>query len=315
MNDTGFAIVLNNLQIADDLLPFEISESAVIRRATHFEAEHYKFLLKAAGQFSTFIVDHGSEVKKVETTPGSFHNRYVPPESSQLLVVETTEYNRNIQSINMAGKLTRFQFRVGGHAGYAKDSNKKAVSMHQGFNSYELDLLQDFTHKGSISIPLNELQELRGYYVKINDNSKPVDRRINRAITIYHDIDTLPFFSELRTLSYFAVLECLLTRQDASGAALSIQKQLQRKTELLCNYIGFDTQNTKFFKPLGIKKLWEKLYALRSSIAHGNIYDIRIDAPELIDLQTVNSFMEQLVREMLRTAIDQYQLVADLREC
>lgn len=96
---------------------------------------------------------------------------------------------------------------------------------------------------------------------------------------------------------------------------MSIDKQLQHKTELLCNFTNYKAESIKYFGESKIKNLWRVLYELRSHIAHGNVYSFTGELTCLKDLESVNGFLSDLVRQILRTALKQYQLVADLREC
>lgn len=311
MNDTGFAFVLNNLDISDADLPFRLDEKAVIRRASSAEQEHYEKLLEHGGIFSGFIVPHGSVVKKVEGEPGP--GKYVPPEKPTLLVVETKKWNQHVEMLNLAGKLASYDFTVGGHACYASDDDRSKIGMHGFFRHSHLLLLDRFTREAPIKVTRSELNELAQHYQQIEARAE--DAWLMRALTIFGDIHSLPPLSELRTLSYFSVLECMLTKK-SNGAAMSIEKQLQHKTELLCNFTNYKAEPLKHFGNVDIKKLWRLLYELRSHIAHGNVYSF--STKELIclkDLENVNEFLSGLVKQILSTALSQYQLVADLREC
>jgi len=310
MNDTGFAFVLNNLGIDDTDLPFILDAKSVLRRATSTEQEHYHKLLKHGGIFSTFLVPHGSVVKTTEGEPGP--GKYVPPEESTLLVVETKKWNQQIEMLNLAGKLASYDFTVGGYACYAKDDDRSRIGMHGFFSHSDLRLLEDFTRASPIHVSKAELDQLSEYYRQIELRAD--DAWLRRALSIFGDIHSLPHFSELRTLSYFSVLECILTKK-SSGGAMSIGKQLQHKTELLCNFTNYKAEPLKHFGDIQIKKLWEVLYELRSHIAHGNVYRFTGDLTCLKDLKNVNEFLSDLVRQILSTALSQYQLVADLREC
>ncbi|BCJ06708.1 hypothetical protein PRtIB026_A35360 [Pseudomonas sp. RtIB026] len=310
MNDTGFAFVLNNLDVDDADLPFVLDEKSVLRRATTTEQEHYKKLLKHGGVFSAFLVPHGSVVKKAEGESGP--GKYVSPEKSALLVVEARKWNQYIELLNLAGKLVSYDFTVGGHACYSKDDDRSKIGMHGFFSHSDLRLLEDYTRASPIKVSKAELCELGEYYRQIEVRAN--DAWLRRALSILGDIHSLPRFSELRTLSYFSVLECILTKK-STGGAMSIDKQLQHKTELLCNFTNYKAEPIKHFGEVKIKNLWKILYELRSHIAHGNVYSFTGELTCLGDLENVNEFLSGLVRKILCTALNQYQLVADLREC
>lgn len=310
MNDTGFAFVLNNLDIDDSDLPFVLDEKSVLRRATSTEQEHYNRLLKHGRIFSAFLVPHGSIVKKAEGEPGP--GKYVPPGKSTLLVVETKKWNQHVEMLNLAGKLASYDFAVGGHACYANDDDRSKIGVHGFFSHSDLRLLEDFTRASPIQVSKAELHELGEYFRQIELRAD--DAWLKRALSIFGDIHSLPRHSELRTLSYFSVLECILTKK-SSGGAMSIDKQLQHKTELLCNFTNYKSEPIRHFGEIKIKNLWKVLYELRSHIAHGNVYNFSGELTCLKDLENVNEFLSGLVRQILSTALSQYQLVVDLREC
>jgi len=310
MNDTGFAFVLNNLEIDDVDLPFVLDANSVLRRATLTEQEHYNKLLKHGGIFSAFIVPHGSVVKQTDDVPGP--GEYVTPAKSALLVVETREWNQHVEKLNLSGNLTPYSFIVGGHACYAIDADRTKIGIHGFFSYSDLRLLADYTRAPPIQVSRAELHELGEHYRQIEQRID--DAWLMRALSIFGDIHRLPPLSELRTLSYFSVLECLLTKK-SSGNAMSIDKQLQHKTELLCNFSNYRSEPIRYFGDDNPKKLWSNLYELRSNIAHGNVYSFDGDLARLKNLENVNGFLSSLVRQILSTALSQYQLVADLREC
>lgn len=60
------------------------------------------------------------------------------------------------------------------------------------------------------------------------------------------------------------------------------------------------------------KKLWSKLYALRSNIAHGNNYEID---SSLKNFERVNEFLDLVAVKLLRFALYNQVLVEDLKKC
>ncbi|MEE5042254.1 hypothetical protein V2J81_02710 [Pseudomonas alliivorans] len=310
MNDTGFAFVLNNLNIDDLDLPFVLDEKSTLRRATPAEVSHFEELLKSGGIFARGIVPHGSVIKKASGNSGP--GRYVPPEKTALLIIETKNFNHHVSLLNLAGKLADYDLTLAGYTSYSDEKDRTKFGMSSLFNHAELVLLDSFTRNEPVHVSRAELEQLALYYKIIESKAK--DAWLGRALTIFGDINSLPVFSELRTLSYFSVLECLLTKK-ASGGSMSIDKQLQNKTELLFNFSSYKTDPASYFGGINLKKLWRVLYELRSNIAHGNVYSFTGDLSCLKDLQNVNQFLSGLARQILRTAVNQYQLVADLREC
>jgi hypothetical protein len=104
-----------------------------------------------------------------------------------------------------------------------------------------------------------------------------------------------------------ARIQTLLDRQ---------QRQVHKKLALL---------NHRFRRPIDYvpfgetspKKIWEKMYAYRSRVAHGDFVDFRTDT----ELRALNgaedalTLVKSTTKAVILQAIDEPQLLADLRDC
>lgn len=83
------------------------------------------------------------------------------------------------------------------------------------------------------------------------------------------ELKDLPHFSPLQILGYFAILESILTHQPAPEDRYdSITRQITRKLALL-NKRWQPSLNYSDFGSATHEKIWSKMYAYRSAIAHG----------------------------------------------
>ena len=128
-------------------------------------------------------------------------------------------------------------------------------------------------------------------------------------------LESLPPNSSLLFLGYFAMLESLLTHQpDPKDPLDSITRQVKSKVALLdhrlrcpLDYSGFDHVSTD--------KIWTKMYDYRSCLAHGGVADFGQRLAVLRDHKNALGLLKQSVKALVRHALIEPQLVADLRNC
>jgi hypothetical protein len=122
--------------------------------------------------------------------------------------------------------------------------------------------------------------------------------------------------SALRFLGYFSVLESLLTHNPSPSDTIdSITRQVKRKLALLdhrwtprLNYAPFGTTTSE--------KVWVAMYAYRSAIAHGATVNFQDrDLRPLGNEQQSLALLIEAVKAIVRYALDEPQLVADLKDC
>lgn len=139
---------------------------------------------------------------------------------------------------------------------------------------------------------------------------------VEKSLTKFHDLRRLPPNSDLRTVGYFSVIEGLTTHSPRLNESLdSITHQLRSKIILLNKRFDVPIDMGATFEGVSEKKLWTKLYAYRSSIAHGGIPDFQKEFSVLNDRSTVNSFLHNVCKSLLRFGLCDPELLEDLKEC
>lgn len=310
MNDTGFAIIISNATIDGALLPHIIDERHKIVRAGQFERSRFDSMLKDAGYFTSFIVPLGSTPVEIKLENGA-RTEWVPPEEFGLCVVEYSGFNQYLQELRYAGCLITPKFKFAMDSSYRDDSLRDSASFVGMISYFQLQAMKEGNRKPVAVYEKKDLDSLSHYFKKIL--SEHVEgSRVYRALMLFSDTERLSQDSGLLTLSYFAVLESLVTngRQDGD----SITNQLKNKIRLLLNRIdGVDHKS--HFRQIEFEALWKKLYGVRSDIAHGNPYDFTKAYSALNDIQCINGYLDQVVAAIIRLAIDEPSLVEDLRSC
>lgn len=135
---------------------------------------------------------------------------------------------------------------------------------------------------------------------------------INPFIELLLELKDLPRFSPLQVLGYFAILESVLTHQpNPDDRYESISRQITQKLALLnkrwrpaLDYSGFGGANHE--------KIWTKMYAYRSAIAHGRKPDFKTQLAVLKTADTANALVRDAVQKTIRHAYVEPQLMADL---
>lgn len=129
------------------------------------------------------------------------------------------------------------------------------------------------------------------------------------------DLDALPYGSQLLFLAYFAVLESLLTHQPRPTDTIdSITRQVKQKVLLLDNRWQPSLDYTPFHGSAPAN-IWSKMYAYRSSLAHGAEPDFKKDLHILGDADRAFKLLKQTVEGVLRQTLKEPQLILDLRNC
>ena len=125
----------------------------------------------------------------------------------------------------------------------------------------------------------------------------------------------LPPFSPLQILGYFAILESILTRQpNPDDRYDSITRQITQKLALLNRrwYPALDYTN---FGKATHDKVWSKMYAYRSAIAHGTTPDFKSQLSALGTADNANILIGDAVKQTIRQALMEPELLADLHNC
>ncbi len=160
------------------------------------------------------------------------------------------------------------------------------------------------------------LIELRQLFGKLNGLSEQ-HLFIENSLRIFNDIQRVPERSDLRVVGYFSVIESLITHAPRLTETLdSISHQIRGKMALLNNQFndpvaipeGFDCEMLD-------KKRWSKLYAYRSKIAHGQSPSFQGELSPLKDRVSVCQYLENTCRSLLKFALNEPQLIMDIREC
>jgi Apea-like HEPN len=138
----------------------------------------------------------------------------------------------------------------------------------------------------------------------------PKFQDIARAIDMFFGLREIDA-SQLYVLGLFAVIEKLLTH-DPHGDYDSLGHQIRSKIPLLTRRMK-EKPDYGNFGAADVSKVWNKLYAYRSSIAHGGNADFSQSLKILRSPDLAKTFLEGTVKSLIRHALAEPELVLDLR--
>lgn len=138
---------------------------------------------------------------------------------------------------------------------------------------------------------------------------------VGRLLRQLQDLEAVPRHSPLQFLGHFAVLEALLTHPPKPTDPYdSITRQVKKKLALLdhrsqpsIDYSSFAEQNRE--------TIWAKMYAYRSTLAHGGGPTFDGELQVLGNHDNALRLVKQAAKAVIRQALKEPHLLADLRNC
>jgi hypothetical protein len=135
---------------------------------------------------------------------------------------------------------------------------------------------------------------------------------LSLVVDLLLELKDLPKFSPLQILGYFAILESVLTHQPNPGDRYeSITRQITQKLALL-NRRWQPALDYSSFGGASHEKIWAKMYAYRSAIAHGRRPDFKSQLTLLKNADGANALIRDTVKKAIYQAFLEPQLMLDL---
>ena len=173
----------------------------------------------------------------------------------------------------------------------------------------------DNRQNGVTRISTEDLKQLSENYaaLKAVETQHP---RIHRAVHRFHYLKALPRQSSMLIVGYFSIIEALIAHKPRLQESLdSINHQLQSKLILLSKRFQRRLDYTAHFGKLGEDKIWKRLYAYRSAIAHDPLVEVDSEFKELGNQANIRSFLNEVVKLLLLFGLKDPEFLADLKNC
>ncbi|HSF29846.1 MAG TPA: hypothetical protein VLK82_05145 [Candidatus Tectomicrobia bacterium] len=328
MTGRGFALLANVRRITADA-PYEVAPNVFLRKATSAEAITLRELIT----LTSFNLSHSTlssigfrnpyetscEATVIETGVTSRKTYTLPEVEWRYHVADFEGTNDILYRFVETTMLTPWRLHLGvavldgsGGRGQFAIVSDPAQDRAIAEANMEDDVL--------LTLGLPELDELRYVYSKTEAHS---DSRVNLhdAMQRFAQLDTIPAPNALLFLGYISILESLLTHKpDPKDPYDSLTRQVRQKMLLL---------GKRFARPLPyescfgldlnhaakIAKIWTKLYDYRSSLAHGGHADFKQRLQLLKSPSAALDFIKVATVSTMRQALEEPDLVADLRAC
>lgn len=165
-----------------------------------------------------------------------------------------------------------------------------------------------------MDVSADEIQEVKVIHAQLQDyNHDLVD--VRGLASQFGELKALPHHSPLRFLGYFAILESMLTHTpNPSDPYDSITRQVKKKLALLNRRF----QRAIDYSPFGsatADTVWSRMYKYRSLVAHGGTPQFTGDLAVLGSPKTALALLKETVKAVLRQALSEPRLLADLKDC
>jgi hypothetical protein len=320
--NSGIYFIISHLEISGEL-PFEILPGHTVRKARDSEIENINRIVKdtVINRLPIWIPYDGL-YQKIPTESGgaTFLKTSLPKECWKYWVIAYSGNNRRQLDIMKASLLLPFDFQFGSMMFSENDQHGDLLFCHH-FPDHVVERYNDFeaVFKPPTKIDVKELK-------KIGKILNSIDALKHRNIEIYEHFEVaISRFREILTVSrktdliivgLFALIEFLVTHKPRLHESLdSITHQLINKIVLLRKRYSRHIDATEYFSKAREEVIWKKLYAYRSSIAHGSVFQFTKEGAILNSKENVIEFLEENIKKLLLLLLEEPDLMFDIRSC
>jgi hypothetical protein len=309
-----FAFVLNVSKLMASS-GVEIAPGHTLRRATNEEMQFIKDMIT-----SLFAHHFGAGLWETRQ-PKSGSGKYVrlPAKQWRYFVIEFSSENENLELLQEALAIAPYGLEIGFTLLTAALNNQAVpVCVYRPPRLFQLLSALDYevhSKQGNVRILTEaEGQQISEVFTKLaTHDHKILD--LHRIIKLVLELKDLPPFSPLQILGYFAILESILTHQpNPDDRYDSITRQITQKVSLLNRRWHPALDYTSFGEATHVK-VWSKMYAYRSAIAHGTTPDFKSKLSALGTADNANVLIRDAVKQTIRQALMEPELLADLHNC
>lgn len=305
-----FAFVLNISELVGcDAV--EIIPGRIMRRANEAEVKFIKELLDSS--FRNYAGGDLWETCKPKSGSGKFLK--LPAKRWRYFVIELGDEGQEVELLESALSVASCDIEVGFILSIATlKGTALPVCLYSPPRLFQALSALSYVHGPSKTFTQSDGEEVRKIYSMLmaHDNSI-LD--LDKAFKLLFELKDLPRFSPLQVLGYFSLLESVLTHAPKPDDRYdSITRQIKQKLALLNRRWKPPLDYSAFAAP-SHDKIWPKMYAYRSAIAHGGTPNFAGELAVLGSAKNANSLISEAVKKTILQAIEEPQLLADLRDC
>jgi len=309
----NFCFIIDVLDI-DFKLPIEIIPNHWFRKAT---SKQIKIIKKQLERLNVPNYPYESNIIQEKKTNAGTSRSYEPIKSQKdfkYYVISFEGTNEHIHGLEHAANLIEHDINIGIQFLYIK-SGVNSIS----YNPYILsNLFRDgiASRIEAISLTLQELSEISNNYKLIDNLDTNRYPNIAKAVNDFHQTKMIPEITKLKALSYFAIIESLLTHKPKPTDTIdSINRQIKTKMFLLNKRFQRKINYPSYFGQTPHEKVWNTLYDYRSSIAHGANIDFNSTFKILTSHANIQNFLRDNLKLLILYSLDDPDFLTDLKNC
>ena len=309
MNQTGFSFLLNRLRFTGRL-PFEVSDGVVFDKATSRQALEIINVIEE-GHLKPFgdLWYYSAEPRPDGDNGPAYAYKHCAKDKIEFWVLNFDSPSR-IQRMDLPFRLIEPEIETGALL-YKGGRNFNPPTAFHFFQSNIHPAYGDLCEESLREVRILE-QLIRN---SKRDNANHAKQSILGILENFNASRAYIRLGHMALLSHFTIIEGLLTHAPGPDAGDSLNHQISTKIPLLFARMERPVQHQQIFGEIEIRKLWKKLYAVRSVFAHGDNADFRGKFAELKSFDLVERYVYSSMKGLLRLALREPQLVYDLRSC
>jgi len=313
---SGYAFILTPIEPQVDV-PYQVIPNHFLQKADSVQISKIKQALERFNTKPFFQSPYENNVlAKPGDKPGNvrFEYKNLPPEKWRYWIISFQGTNKELQELGYALNLMEQDVELGFHYMSLAGNSWDAFAWHsQNLHTYFND--SDRQEKKPKRITSPDLQLAGECYSKIKELPEQ-HPHIKRAFRRLDTLRSLPLASELTVIGLFTVIESLLTHAPNNNDPTdSLVRQIKHKIPLVRKRFRRMIDHNIFFDPVNEDKLWERLYAFRSKIVHGERADISGKLSVLKNQKVIVKFLREIVKLLLIQSLLEPILLTDLKEC
>lgn len=313
-----FSFVASNISVEGDL-PIEVFPGHIFRRARPTEVASIKARLyqDAPERKHSPLPYEANITERQETGHTSYHYDPVPEDQWRYFVLACDGTTLHMMELCKLALLLRPEIRFGFDALYSEPNQQGDLFGYSWIPEYvrSMRTVLGSPPRGPAPIAAAELQKLAELYELYR--ALPDDLAfVGRALKNYYALETIPQSVGLMVVGLFSVIESLVTHRPHKEDRLdTITNQVRTKLTLLNRRFDYPVNSKTYFDDAKSDTIWSALYAYRSRIAHGDLPDFKKKLHVLKNPNVVRAYLRESIRELLKKALHEPELLRDLRAC
>jgi len=307
---SNFSLILDSLNVSGEL-PFEIIPQHWFRKVEKQEVELIKTKL-SAHEMAYVRYEYGLTMigDDLEERP-----HLLPPDSWRYYVISFHGSSENLRNIQHAANLLKDDLNLG-WTFHNDNAGSGAISyLLADISTFFVD--HPFFYESPKSLGIDELREITSNYNLITGLDKNLYPNVLKAVSEFHQTKIIPNMSVLKILSYFSIIESLLThRPKPSDTIDSITRQITTKMLLLNKRFQREMQYKSYFPTVtNLETVWKRLYDFRSRLSHGDNTDFTHEFSALESTDKISIFLIESLKLLILYTLNEPEFLADLQKC